>query len=284
MTIYIQLQSKKMVTALLPSLLYLLLLLAASSTGYAASLKLGVVPQQSASKLAQLWSPIAEYISNATGETIHFATAPDIPTFEKRLAAGEYDIAYMNPYHFVVFNANPGYHAIVRARDNPIRGIMVARKDSKIYNLKDLDGAKLAFPAPAAFAASILTRAELASLGIQFQPVYVSSHDSVYRSVAKGFFPAGGGVIRTYNNVDPSIRKQLKILWISDEFTSHAIATHPMMDDNLSKKIQKAFAVMDRDETGRKLLQGIALKGFEIAEDRDWDDVRSLKLDLLSDL
>ena len=150
--------------------------------------------------------------------------------------------------------------------------------------LKDLDGAKLAFPAPAAFAASILTRAELASLGIQFQPVYVSSHDSVYRSVAKGFFPAGGGVIRTYNNVDPSIRKQLKILWISDEFTSHAIATHPMMNENLSKKIQKAFAVMDRDETGRKLLQGIALKGFEIAEDRDWDDVRSLKLDLLSDL
>ncbi len=250
----------------------------------AETLTLGIVPQQSASRLAQLWAPIAEYISNATGENVHFATAPDIPTFEKRLAKGKYDIAYMNPYHFVVFNADPGYRAIVRAKDKRIRGIMVTRKDSNISELKDLDGAKLAFPAPAAFAASILTRSKLSALGIQFQPIYVSSHDSVYRSVASGFFPAGGGVIRTYNNLDPSIREQLRIFWTSEGFTPHAIATHAAMNHNLRKKIQQAFTAMDESEAGIKLLQGIALKGFEMAEDSDWDDVRSLKLNLLDDL
>ena len=250
----------------------------------AETLTLGVVPQQSASRLAQLWSPITAYIGNLVGEDIHFATAPDIPTFEKRLAEGTYDIAYMNPYHFVVFNADPGYRAIVRAKDKRIRGIMVTRKDSSISELKDLDGAKLAFPAPAAFAASILTRSKLSALGIQFQPIYVSSHDSVYRSVASGFFPAGGGVIRTYNNLDPSIREQLRIVWTSEGFTPHAIAAHAAMNHNLSKKIQQAFAAMDESEAGIKLLQGIALKGFEMAEDSDWDDVRSLKLNLLDDL
>jgi phosphonate transport system substrate-binding protein len=250
----------------------------------AETLTFGVVPQQSASRLAQLWSPISEYISDKTGENIRFATAPDIPTFEKRIAEGRYDIAYMNPYHFVVFNAKPGYHAIVHAREKTIRGIIVVRKDSTLSELTDLDGAQLAFPAPAAFAASILTRSKLSSLPIQFQPIYVSSHDSVYRAVAKGFFSAGGGVIRTYKNVDPSVREQLKILWTSDGFTPHAIATHPNMDHTLSNKIQRVFIAMDSDETGRKLLQAINLKGFEIAQDSNWDDVRSLKFDLLDDL
>ena len=56
------------------------------------------------------------------------------------------------------------------------------------------------------------------------------------------------------------------------------------MNHNLRKKIQQAFAAMDESEAGIKLLQGVALKGFEIAKDSDWDDVRSLKLDLLDDL
>ena len=265
-------------------LLCLLLAFMVNLASNAEPLRLGVVPQQSASRLAELWSPIASYIGNLVGEEIHFATAPDIPTFEKRLAEGKYDIAYMNPYHFVVFNSDPGYRAIVHARDKRIRGILVVRKDSEISDLNDLDGEQLAFPAPAAFAASILTRAKLSAIPIQFTPVYVSSHDSVYRSVAKGLFPAGGGVIRTFNNVDPSIREQLKILWTSDGFTPHAIATHPNMDDDLSKKIQQAFVTMDQNETGSTLLQGIALKGFQVAEDSDWDDVRSLQLNLLDDI
>lgn len=48
-------------------------------------LTFAVVPQQSASKLAQLWNPIVEQLSIKTGLKIKFATAPDIPTFEKRL-------------------------------------------------------------------------------------------------------------------------------------------------------------------------------------------------------
>ena len=91
-------------------------------------------------------------------------------------------------------------------------------------------------------------------------------------------------MIRTYKNVDPAIRDQLKIFWTSDGFTPHAIATHPNMDKSLSEKIQQVLVSMDRDETGGKLLKAIALKGFEAAQNSDWDDVRSLKLNLLDDL
>jgi phosphonate transport system substrate-binding protein len=246
-------------------------------------LTFGVVPQQSASKLAKLWGPIIKEISQQSGLRIHFATAPDIPTFEKRLAAGNYDIAYMNPYHYTVFNQKVGYRAIAKAREKRIKGIIVVAKNNHINSLTDLEGSTLAFPAPAAFAASILTRAELSKNQINFTPKYVSSHDSVYRAVAKGIYPAGGGIVRTFNTVDPEIRNQLKVLWTTRGYTPHAIAVHPSVKSAEARKIRQVLIDMGEQVTGKKLLKNIKIKSFEGAEDSDWNDVRDLKLDQLSD-
>ncbi len=51
-------------------------------------LSFGIVPQQSAAKLARLWTPIFENLSDTTGYRIEFKTAPDIPEFERRLSRG----------------------------------------------------------------------------------------------------------------------------------------------------------------------------------------------------
>ncbi len=244
----------------------------------------GVVPQQSASKLAKLWSPILRKLSQETGMTIKFATAPTIPEFEMRLSKGEYDFAYMNPYHFVVFNKLPGYQAMNKAKDKAIKGVIVARKDSNITSLDSLSGKTLAFPAPAAFAASILTREHLASTGVVFQPQYVSSHDSVYISVARGLYPAGGGVVRTFNNVSPKIRDELEIVWTTKGFTPHAIAASPSIAEEDRVAVQQAISTLDSSELGAALLKKLSIKGFESAENQDWDDVRKLKISMLGDL
>ena len=83
----------------------------------------------------------------------------------------------MNPYHYVVASESPGYQAFAKVADKKIRGIFIVRKDSEISNLEGLSGATLAFPSPAAFAASILPRSELKNRGINFTPKYVNSHD-----------------------------------------------------------------------------------------------------------
>jgi phosphonate transport system substrate-binding protein len=70
----------------------------------ARSLSFGVVPQQSATELAKAWIPLFNVLSESAGLGLRFATAPSIPIFEQRLAAGEYDLAYMNPYHYTVFS------------------------------------------------------------------------------------------------------------------------------------------------------------------------------------
>lgn len=262
-----------MITALIMAL--------SSLSVQAETLTLGIVPQQSAQKLARLWTPVVKYLSEKTGHDIRFATAKNIPTFEQRLLAGEYDIAYMNPYHFTVFNQKPGYRAIARQKGKQIKGILVVRKDSSIAGLTELDGARLAFPSPAAFAASVVPRASLTQRDIQFSPHYVSSHDSVYLNVAKGFFPAGGGVLRTFNNTDPAVREQLKVLWTTDGYTPHAVAVSPAVSPDTAQQVQQALLAMADDPAGAPLLQAINFKAFAAAQDSDWDDVRKLNITLL---
>ena len=245
-------------------------------------LTFAVVPQQAASKLARLWTPILDRLGAQAGVAIEFQTAKDIPTFEQRLAEGGYDCAYMNPYHFTVFHENPGYEAVARARDKRIKGILVTRKDSPIQNIEDLKGLSLAFPAPAAFAATILPQRELAAKGIDIESNYVSSHDSVYRTVARGLYPAGGGVVRTFKNVAPKISEQLQVLWTTDGYTPHAIACAPDVPSELRLELQAALVHLDSDPAGETLVSAIKIKGFVAAENDDWDDVRALNIDNLS--
>ncbi|MEA1079579.1 phosphate/phosphite/phosphonate ABC transporter substrate-binding protein [Marinobacter qingdaonensis] len=242
------------------------------------TLTFGVVPQQAASKLARAWVPMLKNISDRSGLTVDFATAPDIPTFEERLARGEYDIAYMNPYHFTLFNENPGYQALARARDHRIRGIIVVRRESGITSLSDLAGQALAFPAPRAFAATLVTRSHLETEAAGYTAHFVSSHDSVYRSVASGRFVAGGGIQRTLNALEAGVREELRVLWRSPGYTPHAIAVHPRVNEETRRTLLGALTGLEDSEAGLQILEPLRMKGFEAAANADWDDVRRLNI------
>jgi phosphonate transport system substrate-binding protein len=247
-------------------------------------LTFGIVPQQAPTQLAKLWGPVLQELSQLSGYQLVFQTAPDIPTFEKRLMDQQYDIAYMNPYHYVFFHEHAGYQAIARERDNRIKGIIVVPVSSELQTLNDLQELDIAFPSPAAFAASVLPQAELKRAGIKFTPKYVSSHDSVYRAVAKQIYPAGGGIVRTYNNMVPEIRGQLRILWTTQSYTPHAFAVNAKLDENTKKQIQSALINMNDSEEKRQLIAVLGFKSLEIAKNEDWDDVRGLEIDLLDTL
>lgn len=248
------------------------------------TLTFGIVPQQSAITLAQNWGPILQHLSEQSGYNIVFRTAKDIPEFEQRLLSGEYDIAYMNPYHYTVFHQKPGYQAVAKQKDTQLHGIIVVPQQSTIRDLNELNGQTVVFPSPAAFAASVVPRAALQSMGIDIKPQYVSSHDSVYLNVARGFFPAGGGIERTLNNTDPAVREQLKILWRTPGYTPHAFAVHPSLPIKTKEAIVAQLLALEASEQGRALLKRIGFKGIESAQDTDWDNVRALNITLLDHL
>ena len=143
-----------------------------STVGVSKTLTFGVVPQQSASRLAEQWAPLISYLSTQLGQEIVFATTPDIPSFEEKLERGEFDIAYMNPYHYTVYSQQPGYRAAAKAKDKLIKGIIVVRKDSGVTEMGQLQHEKLAFPSPAAFAKTFShSRTSNKQISILHQPM-----------------------------------------------------------------------------------------------------------------
>jgi len=242
------------------------------------SFTFAVVPQQAIRKVARTWLPVTQYLEKKTGYKFHFATAKNIPEFAKKLSVGEYDFAYMNPYHYVTYSRDPGYKAFAMARDKKLKGIIVVRKDSKIKSLTELQDRTLAFPFPRAFGATVLSRTSLLKQHIVFNSVYVNSHDSVYQNIANGNYPAGGGVLRTFYAIDKNIMGQLRILHTSKGFTPHAFASHPDIPEDVVRNVQQALIEMESDERGITILTNMKLKGIKSASDPDWDDVRDLKL------
>lgn len=242
----------------------------------------GVVPQQSAFKLAQMWTPLLAHIEAQTGLRLTFITAKDIPTFEDELTQAKYDLAYMNPYHYVVFHSRSDYQPLVRDSEKNLRGILVTRKDSHITDVAQLNGLTLAFPAPAAFAASIIPRAELQRSGISINPRYVNSHDSVYLNVIKEFFPAGGGIIRSLESLPEEQRSQLRVLWQSKSYPSHPIAAHSRVPLAHQTLLTQTLARLVDTTEGRALLKQLNFNRLDPATDKDWDDIRALGINSLS--
>ncbi|WP_022850335.1 phosphate/phosphite/phosphonate ABC transporter substrate-binding protein [Limisalsivibrio acetivorans] len=240
------------------------------------ALSFGVVPQQSTYTILKKWTPLINELSTRSGVKLTLKTAPSIPEFEKRLAEGGYDIAYMNPYHYITYHEISGYRAFARERDKSIVGIVVVPSDSPYNSLHDLKEKNLAFPSTGAFAASMLVRSMLSEMGIPHSSDYVGSHDSVYLSVAGGIHDAGGGIRRTFNEVDASVSGELRILAETKSFTPHAFAARGDTKEELLDSLKGAMLSFHMDIKGRKLLDNAGLAGFISASDEDWNDIRSL--------
>lgn len=247
----------------------------------AAVFSFGIVPQQAPGELAKLWTPVLRYLGEQTGYQLRFETAKDIATFEQRMLAGEYDLAYANPLTYaVVHHPRGGYEAFAREKDRILIGILVVRADSRYRNLGDLAGERLAFPAEAAAAASVIPRAHLEKQGIAFTPNYVGSHDSVFLSVAKGLHAAGGGVRRTLEMQPAAVREQLRVLWTTPGYPPHAFAAHRRVPAEAVRRLQAAMAAMADDPAGQALLKPLAFAGIVAARDADYDPFRTLGVKL----
>ena len=174
-----------------------------------------------------------------------------------------------------------GYQAFAKEQDRRLKGILVVRKDSAYRKPADLAGKTVVFPAPAAFAASILPQAELGRMKIAIDARFVASHDSVYRAVASGLQEAGGGIQRTFEAMPAEIRDALRVLSETPAYTPHAFAAHPRVPPGAVSKVLAAMAALAGDESGQRLLAPLAFKGITAAQDKEWSDIRTLDINLL---
>lgn len=232
----------------------------------------GVVPQQGPLELSKKWTQVAEYLTEQTGYKIIFKTENSIPSFEKKLYAGEYDFAYMNPYHFIIANQKKGYIAKLRGNEM-LTGIIVSQE--KNFSPKQLHGKTFLFPAPNAFAATLLTKFEFKykynfDIDKDAKVMYVNSHDSVYKGIARGVGDFGGAITRTFENFkNDDDKSKLNIVYKTDSYPSHPIAFNPNMNQAEINKIQEAFIKMPKE-----LASIFSIDSFIKTTNKEYDSIK----------
>lgn len=257
--------------------LLLLVISAYCPTTLANTYTVGVVPQFDTRTLYKVWQPILDILSEQTGHKFVFSGSPDIPTFEKEFAAGKFDFAYMNPYHFTIAKH---YQPILKDNGRKLFGIIVVRSDNSITKIEQLQGGTIVFPAPNALGASLMIRSELEdNFGIQVTPKYVKTHSSVYLNVALGLASAGGGVQKTFNQLSPDIMERLTVLYKTDSVAPHPFTAKKTLDPSIVEQVTSAFLAMGQNDAHKALLAKVPFKEIGVAVDNDYDQVRSLKLE-----
>lgn len=225
-----------------------------------AALTVGVVPQFDAREIHRVWAPILAAVSERSGVALTLVPSPDIPAFEKAFEHGEYDLAYMNPYHAVIAKEKAGYQPILHDVSEPLYGIIVVRRDSPLEDIKQLDGLTVAMPAPNALGAALLPRAEFAKLhNIEPDIRYVRSHTSAYLNVVLRQADAAGGVQATLDKQPAQVRDQLRVLYRTQGVPSHPIVAHPRVSAEQRRRITAAFLALGDTESGRQLLAPIPI-------------------------
>lgn len=251
-----------------------------ATPGIAETLSFGIPPQQSPVEVVKRWTPILQYLEKKTGLNLELKTAKDIPTHQQQIMDGLYDIAYVNPNTYVAANKNKGYQAFAHEKDGKAYSIIVVRKSGPITQLSELSERTMAFPSNFAVMATILPLKHLEEQRIPVRAQYVVSMDSVYRSVAKGLFLAGGGESRTFGSLDPEMRDQLVVLWQSQELPPFPFLAHPRVSAATLSTLQNAMIGMSQDPEGQALLRVVNIRGLEKSTDADYNGVRKLNLPL----
>lgn len=241
---------------------------------------IGVVPQFGALRTNNVWVPILQELEKETGLRFELKGSPTIPDFEQEFLSGAFDFAYMNPYHILPAHQSQGYSPLVRDIGRSLYGVLVVLKDSPIKEVKDLDGSKIAFPAPNALGASLMIRADLREkFKINFHPVYVKTHSSVYLNVVLEEVAAGGGVQGTLENQVDDIKKNLRVIYKTPSVSPHPFAAHPRVPDSVQKLVQSKLLEMGKSDEGRKMLSLVPIKKIGTATMKDYQSLQKMGLE-----
>jgi phosphonate transport system substrate-binding protein len=264
----------------IPFILALFLIVQETTADAGTVYRFGVVPQFEPRKLFDIWQPILDELEQRTGLMFRMEGSPKIPDFELAFMTGAFDFAYMNPYHAMLAAEEQGYEPLVRDGGRSLRGVLVVRKDSPIREVTELEGREVAFPAPNALGASLLTRADLASMyGVTVKPFYVQTHSSVYLHVHLGLAAAGGGVASTLARQAPEIRNDLRVLYRTRPMSPHPVTAHPRVPKEDRELVRRAFLDMGKTEAGAAILAKVPIAKVVAASVGDYVELRNWGLE-----
>ena len=221
------------------------------------SYSFGILSQRSPVLTAEYWNPILAYVGRRAGVELQLKVARTASESNAAIARGDYDFVYANTL-FLPATSAPGYRVILRPRMEAIRGQIVTLDGSPIRTLADLNGRVVGFPSKAAFVGYAVPMDHLLRAGVTVQPAFGGNQEGIMGQLKAGRVVAAGVndlVMKAFAERE-GIR--YRVLWQSVPYNNLPIAAHPRVPATVIEAVRKAFAGMNDDPEGNRILAASA--------------------------
>ena len=260
----------------------LLLFALCSGVAYADNtLVLGVHPYKASLKLIKAYTPLAEYLSKAIGQSIQVKISRDYHSHIELIGKDKLDIAYMGPASYVDMVERFGEKPILARqaiKGSPtFQGKIITRNNNGIQKLIDLKGKRFAFGDSASTMSHLVPRYMLWESGVTVDQLsgykFLGSHDNVALAVLGGDYDAGAvkeAVFYKYQS------RGLRELATTPALSEHLFVASTRLPKEVVEKLRKALLELHSDPQGKKIMSGIkkGISAYLPAGTSDYDNLR----------
>ncbi len=255
-----------------------LALLLIPMTLFGADLNFGLLPRLTEQEMIEGFTPLVQYLEKELGVKVKLTIPKDFDTWTKDAKAGAYDIAYSNPYLYVLVKkaaavADPLVIASEPEIGKNLQGTVIVKNDSTIKSIKELKGKTVAATDPGSAGAYLVQMLMLQKEGVKKDDVKVifeKKRDPVAQAVLDG--KADAGFIR---NDDLEKLKagpdKFRKLGVSDLIPNWPIFIAKKMDPALASKLKDALLKLKPgDLKSLAVLAPAKIDGFVATSDKDF--------------
>jgi phosphonate transport system substrate-binding protein len=259
-------------------------------------IKIFFTPSVDAKRIANNAKQLVDFLEKETGYYYRTAIPASFIAVVEAFGTKKADIAGINTFSYLMANEKYGAEARLRVvRDgNEInyKGQFLARYDSGIDSIPDIDGHSIAFVDPSSTSGFILPKSLLDSKGIKpSEEVFAMRHDNVVVMVYQGQVDAGatywaprspetGEILDARMRVKqqfPDVEKKVKIIGFTEEIPNDPLVFRKDMDEGMKQKIISAFLKFVATKEGREAMYEIYdIVNLIPAKDSDYDKLRQL--------
>lgn len=256
-------------------------------------IKMYFVPSLEAGKVVASGEAIAAALSEVTGYHFKVAVPTSYAAVIEALGSYQADIAWLPTFAYVLakqkYNADVKFMT-VRNGLKQYRGQFVARANSSVKNLQDIEGKVVAYTDAASTSGYIYPSAILKQNNINpAQTVFSGSHNSAILAVYSGTAdvactywspndPSGKpkDAREKLLSTHPDILEKVVPIAFTDWIPNDTVTFRPNMPADLAIKVVKALADFAASTKGQEIMRALYdIDGLETATDQDYDIVRA---------
>lgn len=255
-------------------------------------IKMYFVPSMEAGKIVTSGQEIADYLSEKTGYYFKVAVPTSYASVIEAMGTNEADIAWLATFAYILANEKYGAEVgltTVRYGLDKYKGQFIARTDSGINSLEDIQGKTIAYTDAASTSGYIYPSAILAKNNIKPKNyIFAGGHPQVVLSVYQGNADVGctfwspkdkDGNIHdarfAVKETFPDVEDKVKIIGFTEWIPNDTVTFRKGFPTEMKKKIINELLDYAKTDDGAETLQKLLqINDFIRGNDSDYDVVR----------